>query len=132
MKSIIHLSILIVFLFSTWVYGQQIEGIATYKSHQKLDIELDDQVSDDMKEQIMAMMRKQTQKEYILQFTENVSFLGTTTPILAFAGLSVGNKMKELKILSWRVIIVAVCVFIGTFFGSSLIAHLVLKLQGII
>lgn len=80
---------------------------------------------------VLSMPFMPTAKVF-LQFTGNVNFLGTTTPILAFAGLSVGNKMKELKILSWRVIIVAVCVFIATFFGSSIIAHIVLKLQGII
>lgn len=73
MKSILHFSLIIVLLLSSLVYGQEIEGIATYKSHQKFDIELDDHVSDDMKEQLMAMMRKQTQKEYNLQFTENES-----------------------------------------------------------
>ena len=70
--------------------------------------------------------------ELFLKYTDQVSFLGTTTPILAFAGISVGNKIQKLKKLSWKVFIVAVTVFIGTFFGSAIIAHLVLKLQGII
>ena len=58
--------------------------------------------------------------------------LGTTTPILAFAGLSVGNKIQKLKNLSWKVFIVAIAVFIGTFFGSAIVSHIILKLQGII
>jgi hypothetical protein len=61
-----------------------------------------------------------------------VNFLGTTTPILAFAGISVGNKIKKLGNLSWRVFIIAIAVFIGTYFGSAIIAHIVLKIQGII
>ena len=68
----------------------------------------------------------------ILQYTNEVSFLGTTTPILAFAGISVGMKVARLKQLSWRLIIVAFCVFVGTFFGSAVIANIVLKIQGII
>jgi len=70
--------------------------------------------------------------EIFLKYTDKVSFLGTTTPILAFAGISVGNKIEQLKKLSWKVFIVAIAVFIGTFYGSAIIAHIVLKLQGII
>jgi hypothetical protein len=61
-----------------------------------------------------------------------IHFLGTTTPILAFAGISVGNRVNELKSISWKLIIVAFVVFIGTFFGSAVIAQIVLAIQGII
>ncbi|RAK12502.1 hypothetical protein C8C77_10564 [Halanaerobium saccharolyticum] len=70
--------------------------------------------------------------ELFLKYTNEVNFLGTTTPILAYAGISVGNKIEELRKLSWKVFIVAVAVFIGTYFGSAIVAHLVLKMQGII
>jgi hypothetical protein len=69
---------------------------------------------------------------FFLHYTDKVNFLGTTTPILAFAGISVGNKIHELKNLSWKVLIVAIGVFIGTFFGSAIIAQIVLKIQGLI
>jgi hypothetical protein len=67
-----------------------------------------------------------------LEYTNKVNFLGTTTPILAFAGIAVGNKIDALKRLSWRVLIVSIFVFFGTFFGSAIIAQIVLKIQGII
>jgi uncharacterized membrane protein YadS len=70
--------------------------------------------------------------DFFLRYTNEVNFLGTTTPILAFAGISVGNKIEKLKKLSWKVFIVAIAVFIGTYFGSAIIAQIVLKLQGII
>lgn len=70
--------------------------------------------------------------EGFLKYTGQVNFLGTTTPILAFAGISVGNKIKKLGNLSWRVFIIAIAVFIGTYFGSAIISHIVLKMQGII
>lgn len=70
--------------------------------------------------------------DWFLRYTNEVDFLGTTTPILAFAGISVGNKIQKLKELSWKVFIVAIAVFIGTFFGSAIVAQIVLKLQGII
>ena len=68
----------------------------------------------------------------VLRFTKEVNFLGTTTPILAIAGISVGNRIDEFKKLSWRIVIISFVVFAGTFFGSAIIAHIVLKLQGII
>lgn len=70
--------------------------------------------------------------EWFLAHTGQVNFLGTTTCILAFAGISVGAKINTLKKLSWKVFIIAIFVFIGTFFGSAVIAHIVLKIQGLI
>ena len=52
--------------------------------------------------------------------------------ILAVAGVSIGTKLSDIKRLSWRMIIVAIFVFCGTFFGSALIAQLILSIQGII
>lgn len=69
---------------------------------------------------------------FVLNYTKEVNFLGTTTPILAFAGISVGMKILQLKKLSWKLVLIACFVFIGTFFGSAIIAQVVLKLQGII
>src|SRR6056297_1509958 len=66
---------------------------------------------------------------WFLSTTGQVNFLGTTTPILAFAGISVGNKLGALKKMSWKIVIIAIFVFIGTFFGSAIIAQLVLKMQ---
>lgn len=70
--------------------------------------------------------------EWFLGQTGKIGFLATTTPILAFAGLSVGNKISILAKLSWKIVIVAIFVFIGTFYGSAIISHIVLKIQGII
>lgn len=80
---------------------------------------------------ILSMPFMPTAKLF-LAYTDKVHFLGTTTPILAFAGISVGNKIEELKKISWKLVIVAMLVFCGTFFGSAIIAQTVLKMQGII
>jgi len=69
---------------------------------------------------------------WFLAQTGQVNFLGTTTCILAFAGISVGAKINTLKSLSWKVFIIAIFVFLGTFFGSAVIAQIVLKIQGLI
>ncbi len=80
---------------------------------------------------ILSMPFMPTAK-FFLEYTNKVSFLATTTPILAFAGISVGNKIPQLKKLSWKILLIAIIVFSSTYFGSALIAQLVLKIQGII
>ena len=80
---------------------------------------------------ILSMPFMPTAKIF-LAYTNKINFLGTTTPILAFAGISVGNKITELKKISWKIVIVSMMVFTGTFFGSAIIAQIILKLQGLI
>lgn len=52
-----------------------------------------------------------------------VDFLSITTPVLAFAGISVADRLVDLSRTSWRVAITAVFVFIGTYVGSALLAQ---------
>ncbi|EFC91603.1 conserved hypothetical protein [Dethiosulfovibrio peptidovorans DSM 11002] len=59
-----------------------------------------------------------------------VSFLSLTTPILAYAGLSIGKDLDMLKKTGWRIVVVAIFVFVGTYIGSALIAQGVLSATG--
>ncbi len=52
--------------------------------------------------------------------------------IMAIAGISIGCKLSDIKKLSWKMILVALVVFCGTFFGSAIISHVVLSIQGLI
>ncbi len=65
-----------------------------------------------------------------LQNVNNINFMMITTPLLAFAGISVGNKINELKAMSWKIIVISVFVFTAIFFSCATIAQLVLKMQG--
>ncbi|MDR0880453.1 MAG: hypothetical protein LBN09_07070 [Clostridioides sp.] len=78
---------------------------------------------------LLSMPYSPTSK-YFLEATNNVNFLAVTTPLLAFAGLSVGNKIDELKKMSWKIVIISLVVFTTIFFACASIANLVLKLQG--
>ena len=69
---------------------------------------------------------------FILKYLKQVSFLGVTTPILAYAGLSIGLHVTKMAKISWKIVVIACLVFLGTFFGSAIIAEIVLKIQGII
>ena len=66
----------------------------------------------------------------IAELTSKVNFLALTTPILGYAGISMGKDLDSFKKNGLKIIIVAIFVFIGTYIGSAVIAHVVLKLTG--
>ncbi len=68
----------------------------------------------------------------ILDLTKQISAGQIGTVILAIAGVSIGCKLDDIKKLSWKMVLVAFVVFIGTFFGSALVAQVILKVQGLI
>lgn len=70
--------------------------------------------------------------EWIVTSTKKVQFLAITTPILAYAGLSLGKDIELFKRLSWKIIPVALAVMTGTFIFAAIISQFVLKLEGVI
>ncbi|MDO5028748.1 MAG: hypothetical protein Q4E36_05730 [Bacillota bacterium] len=66
----------------------------------------------------------------IIDYINAIDFLSLTTPVLAFAGISVANKLETLKSLSWKIVIVGCFVFIGTYLGSALVAHFAMSFMG--
>ncbi|WP_223548972.1 GLPGLI family protein [Aestuariivivens sp. NBU2969] len=55
-------------------FAQDFQGIATYKSSRKLDIQLDStQMNSEMHQRMMDMMKKQFQKTYLLSFNKSAS-----------------------------------------------------------
>jgi hypothetical protein len=80
---------------------------------------------------LLALPFSPTQAVF-LQYTDKISFLATATPILAYAGLSVSMQMDRLRKVGWKLVVVAIFVFFGTYFGSAVIAQLVLMWQGLI
>jgi hypothetical protein len=65
-------------------------------------------------------------------YTGKVDFLALTTPILAYAGLSVGKDLAAFQKISWRIVVVSICVYTGTFLFATMIAQVMLKFEGII
>lgn len=68
--------------------------------------------------------------DFFVQAIQAVDFLSITTPILTFAGISVADRLVDLRKTSWKVAIVAIFVFTGTYLGSALLAQLGLFLAG--
>ncbi len=59
-----------------------------------------------------------------------VDFLSITTPVLAFAGISVADSLGDLTKNSWKYVIVALFVFMGSYLGRLLLAQFGLMIMG--
>lgn len=66
----------------------------------------------------------------IMKYVGQISFMSLTTPVLAYAGLSLAKDLGALKATGWKIVIVSIFVFIGTFLGSAVIADTVLRFTG--
>lgn len=69
---------------------------------------------------------------FFVQVIGAVDFLSITTPVLAFAGISVADHLVDLSKTSWRVAIVAVFVFIGIYLGCAIVSQIGLWMTGAI
>lgn len=69
---------------------------------------------------------------YVAEQVNKIGLLPSVTPVLAYAGVSMGKDWLEFKKIGWRGIVVAIFVMIGTYVGSALIAQIILSVQGII
>ena len=79
---------------------------------------------------LLLSMPDSPTSEVFLTNTNNINFMAITTPLLAFAGISVGNKIEALKEMSWKIVIISLIVFTTIFFACASIAHIVLSIQG--
>lgn len=70
--------------------------------------------------------------QYVLQYVGRIQFLALTTPVLAYAGISVGKDLEGFKKQGLKIIVVALLTFTGTFIGSAIVAQIVLSLTGVI
>lgn len=67
---------------------------------------------------------------YFTAWVSKVNFLTLTTPILAYAGVSIGKDLDSLKKTGWRIVVVSFIVMIATYVFSAGIAEIVLKSMG--
>lgn len=69
----------------------------------------------------------------IIEYVKHVNVLSLATPVLAYAGLAITKREVDVfKSSGWKIFLVALLVFAGTFIGSALIAEVVLQSQGLI
>ena len=68
--------------------------------------------------------------EIVIMYMKKVGFLSLCTPILAYAGISIGKDMDAFKKTGWRIVVLACVIFVGTYLGSAIIAEVILKALG--
>lgn len=68
-------------------------------------------------------------EQIITPYVSKISFIGLCTPILAYAGLAVGKDFGALKSQGWKIVVVGLFVFVGTFLGSAVIAEVILRMM---
>ena len=61
-----------------------------------------------------------------------IGLLPLCTPILAYAGISIGKDVDTFKKQGFAIVVVAIFTFAGTFLGSTIIAQIILKMTGVI
>ena len=69
---------------------------------------------------------------YVTEAVGKIGLLPLATPVLAYAGVNIGKDWAEFKKIGWRGILVTLCVMVGTFVGSAVIANIILHAQGTI
>ncbi|UXM96553.1 hypothetical protein N5853_14640 (plasmid) [Bartonella sp. HY329] len=70
--------------------------------------------------------------EIINFYVAKIPFLAICTPVLAYAGLSIGKDLEAFKKISWRIIPVALAVIAGTFICATMLAQWALHIEGAI
>ena len=71
MNLLTKFAVIVVTLITTSIIAQDFQGIATYKTHRKLEIKLDStQMGGDMYNRMMAQLKKQFEKTYQLTFNK--------------------------------------------------------------
>jgi hypothetical protein len=59
----------------------------------------------------------------IAAMTGKINFLALSTPLLAFAGLSIAKDVPAFRRLGWRIVVVSFAANFGTFVGATIIAQ---------
>ena len=70
--------------------------------------------------------------EFAFASMNKIGLLPLCTPILAYAGISLGKDFDTFKSQGIAIVCVALLTFVGTYVGSAIIAEVVLRLTGAI
>ena len=76
--------------------------------------------------------REFVSREFVIDAAGKINFTAPLTMVGAYAGISISDQIRSFLKQGWKMILVGVFVMTGTFVGSALIAHVVLKITGAI
>jgi hypothetical protein len=69
--------------------------------------------------------------DYVVAKVGDLNFLALATPALAYGGLALTSKEFAIARHSgWKIVLIAICVMIGTYLGSVIVADLTLRITG--
>ena len=63
-------------------------------------------------------------------YVKQIGFVALCTPILAYAGISIGKDLDAFAKTGWRICLLSCVVFIGTYIASAIIAQAILTALG--
>lgn len=66
--------------------------------------------------------------DYVISAVAKINFTTPLTMVGAYAGMSISNQLKTFVKQGWRYVIITMLVMTGTFFGSLVVAQVVLRL----
>ena len=69
---------------------------------------------------------------FVITEFNKIGLLPLCTPILAYAGISIGKDLEDFKKQGFAIVCVSLFTFMGTFIGSAVISQVVLKMTGVI
>ena len=70
--------------------------------------------------------------DYCIESIGKIGLLPLCTPILAYAGISIGKDLDTFKQQGVSIVIISLFAFIGTYIGSAIIAEVILRVAGVI
>lgn len=68
----------------------------------------------------------------VISSVAKINFTAPLTMVGAYAGMSISAHLKTFAKQGWKMIIIAVLVMSGTFFGSLVLSEFLLRLTGVI
>lgn len=79
---------------------------------------------------VLAFPTMPTSK-FMIHYVSQVELLSIVTVFLAYVGIGIGKSWNEFKVLGWKAIIVTMMVIASTYFGSAIVAHILLVMTGV-
>jgi NhaP-type Na+/H+ or K+/H+ antiporter len=66
----------------------------------------------------------------VVHYTSKVNFLAPAAAVGILSGIGMGKDFKEFRRQGWKMVVIGVLVVTGTYIGSVIVAHAVLKMTG--
>ncbi|MGC6432126.1 MAG: GLPGLI family protein [Jejuia sp.] len=97
MNILIKILVLATFLIISKLPAQGFQGVATYKSHRKVDIKMGEKMNSEQQKMIQAQLQKQFQREYTLKFNKYESVYKQEEKLDAPQAPSSGIQIKVVQ-----------------------------------